>query len=270
MRFNHGAMLVLSLIVAGACSESPTQPVVTAGLTARAGSTPSNKAAIQQFAEAQGTWCLETDDPDVFVSCNNLEAAGVGFLFSMSKDETFDPFLSTDFGGVNARWWAANRPFDPRPAYSVSGSVNESRLPDGRRHLRVTMKCANTFAWFATGAGESIIGADFFDYATSAPALATCSGNFEFVVPANYVGYPDLVEVAASGTEGMELRQLSVIVEVSGALRMDYDGLKKGTNVTLTGKSGWMNKLALRGVKSAHLQQAGYDPSSNFTLKVAR
>ncbi len=252
-----GAATALSFTACSA-DETMTSAVDPAASLRHSGRT----SPIEQFANAQGTYC---DDQTTLVCVGPSNDLGIGYILNNSAANGPLPFGNSavyyilDLGGANARWWARNG-LSPRfPRYSIRGSVNESRLNDGRRRLRISLDAQNTFSFFgreyydANGEFASfdvLVGADFFEYPGVDPAtpdrrprIADVTAELDLVLPADFVGMPDLAQVVYEPTAGMEIRRMDITVAFSGRLRDTFEGIPAHSKVRIRVRDDWSHKV---------------------------
>lgn len=261
------SVLAIFAVSLAACSEISTTPVdsVDAVVSAAKAGTPTT--LIEQFALAQGTYC--DADPAGALPCSLLPP-DIGYIIGGGVAPDFDPQYTMDVGGVNARYWQRNGLSPSLPAYEASGTVVESRLGDGRRRLVINMKSRNTLSVLFTSIDGSVLGADFHEYPGETPMLADIDASIDVVVPADFVGMPDLAQVVFSPAPGMELRRFAARVEGEGVLRAAFDGIPAGTHVRMSNNSNWMPKLGARGVRSERMIMLDFDPTSRISVKPVR
>lgn len=256
-----GAAVALTLAACGS-GEKLTAPIDAEAALLRAGRT----SAIELFANAQGTYC---DDLTVLICEGPSNDLGIGYILNNSAANGPVPFgreavyYILDVGGVNNRWWAKNGLLPRFPRYSVRGSVNETRLNDGRRRLRVSLDAQNTFSSFGReyydeagqfASFDILAGADFFEYPGVDPAtpdmrprLADVTAELDLVLPADFVGMPDLAQVAYVPTAGMEIRRMDITVSFSGRLRIAFKDMPADTKVRVRVRDDWSHKVVPAG-----------------------
>lgn len=224
-----GAMLALA-----GCGSDPVAPLDASAARAAAGG-PTTQLSIHEFVAAQGSYCGGDGG-----FCDPIE--GIGSILVWG-DETGTPAASIDFGGVNARWYEANVGVDV--GYTYDGTVRERRLADGRRLVTVTLRYENTLLAAAASfdAPTPLVGAFFEEYRTADVATASGTVTIQMVLPADYVGLPDMIQVIFDPLPGMELLQLVVNQRGEGTLRQDYEGTTAGTTVRVTAHVDYLPKL---------------------------
>jgi hypothetical protein len=228
------SLLAASLLLAAtACASDPVGPASAEPSAARASAGgPVTQWTIEDFVAAQGTYC-----GSVGQFCHPTEDIASIVIWS---GPTGVPVASIDFGGVNVAWYEANLggDFD----YAASGTVRERRLADGSRLVTVNLRFENTL-FAAAGADGMLLGALFEEYGTVEPVTASGSVMLQFILPADYEGLPDFVQLALEPAPGMELLQVVANVQGEGTLRMDYDGMAAGTPVRVTLHAAYLPKL---------------------------
>jgi hypothetical protein len=256
-------IIAATLIALGACSGP--DPVVapnasTAALERSEGG--GSASAIEQFALTQGTWC----DDATSLDCRGLRDYDIGWILGNEGANFEVPpsgvslFYILDIGGVNARWWVRHHVSPRLPSYKIVGSVDESRLPDGRRRLKIRAEATNTFTFIeldhfdASGAytfSDRLLGADFFQYpgvdaatADAIPIVADATADLDLVLPANFKGYPDLIQMVVAPIDGMEIRKMNVTVDTDGRLKHEYNGIPAGAAVHASVRDDWSLYLA--------------------------
>jgi hypothetical protein len=246
------ALGLASAAVLSACSTSelPSAPEPSADLSAslHRGGGNDRLSKIEQFAMAQGTFC---DDATGATCAGPFTDLGIGYIIANYAwpPENQQGFYTADFGGVNARWWARNALSPRYPKYRIEGDVRETRLSDGRRRLRITAEIENTFTFVDIDffddddnyiTSDRLLGADFFEYPgidpdlpDLTPQLADMTIDFDLVLPADFVGMPDVAEMWFLDVRkpGMEIRKMDVTTEATGRLRSAYNGMPVGAKV---------------------------------------
>ena len=217
------AALLMAMLAVPACATDPVQPDPAAAPATMAGAHPH--AGVDAFVAVQATWC----DTQLPGDCESVEDIGLGYINAFYDGTA--PVGTLDPAGANARWYAAHREpgWPDVPPFSVRGIVTEKLLDDGRRALRVSLKAENSFVAFYDLEFNVLLGADFFEYGTEPPAVAQIDFDYEAVLPAGSVGYPDLVSPEA--WEG--ITRMDATVRTSGILRGDLRGIPAGTAVDM-------------------------------------
>ncbi len=262
-RLSTGAMLALSVAACDAPERLTGTPVSIA-----AAATPSSRVAA--FLTAQGTHCNDA----VGLLCAPTVEFDIGYLYGMCTLNCGTD-LTVDFSGMNRRWWDARNLGAYPVAYTSTGTVNETMQADGRRRLIVNIRARNTFVVFYSAEAGPLVGADFFEYRadgtpSNRPLLGEATIQADIILPAGYVGYPDIIEAAFDPTSGIEVRSINTTATVEGPLRADHDGLAAGTMVRVHGVSRSLLKLKARGVPSRRLMALDYDPTSRIEVHALR
>ncbi len=264
-------MLVFAAVLSACDSAERAVAPISAASARDAGG--ANQSTTEQFLAAQGTYCVR----DIPGDCDVIDTYGLGYLLGWCVLSCADnPGLSADFAGVNRAWWDRNGLPSYAP-YSYTGGVTESRLPDGRRRLVVNIHARNTFVMLSTYVNglAVLVGADGSEYPIisdqpKTPALGDVSLAAELILPATYVGMPDITHFTFFPAEGMEIRRLSLTMSTSGPLRAAYDGLAAGTNVDVRGHFVYLPKLGENGTNSRRLIARNYEVMSRITVQRTR
>jgi hypothetical protein len=250
-----------------AVTDTPGRASSPIGEARRSSDHGAGGSAIEQFALAQGTYC--DPDPGSAIDCSLLPP-DVGWIFGYCIDVGCPRFYVADIGGVNARYWALRQFAPALPPYSVDGTVAESRLGDGRRHLIVNLRARNTLFAIWDDQPAPLFGSDLMEYPTIAPVMADLTSAIELVLPANFVGMPDLTQLLFDPEPGMEIRRLSTTATAEGTLRRAYDDIPAGTRVEVQATSRYLPRLEARAVPGKRLVALTYDPTSRLTVKPVR
>ena len=182
------------------------------------------------------------------LDCTLFQKYGIGLVITNGVAPDFVPTFLEDFGGVEPRYYA-RRGLRPKvPAFEVDGRLDESKLPDGRRRLRISMRTSNTFIQLFDPSTPSstppipltLYGADFLElpgvspqYRDVTPTLADMESELDLVLPAAFVGLPDMVEMVFAPRAGMEIRRWDIKISSHGRLRNPINGLPAGTLVSI-------------------------------------
>lgn len=254
---------VALLAVATACGDSP---IPTAPASPPLADQPvlgkTTSAALDAFVVAQGTYC-----DDALLPCEPTYG-DIGYTLGLGE-AIGAPFMTIDVWGVNARWWP--RHFTPiHPPFEYEGSIAEHRTIDGRRRITVNVRSRNTFSAVYHGDWTVALGADFYDYGTVDPIAAEASASVELLVPGDYVGYPDIMEVAWAPKPGMELVRYTASSKTEGTLRTDFNGIAAGTEVTASISGTWQPRhMDLRG-RGVAFVRTDYSPGAVLQVKPVR
>lgn len=241
----HLALAVAGAFTLASCSDhvlTPTAPADATETLSQANDA-SRHFTVENFANAQGTFC----NPE-FLDCTLFQQYGIGLVVTNGVAPDYVPTYLEDFGGVEARYYARHGLRPKLPKFKVGGRLEESRLPDGRRRLRISMHTENTFLQLIDPNTPSpnppspltLYGADFLElpgvsptYPDVIPTLADMESEFDLVLPADFVGLPDMVEMVFAPREGMEIRRWDIRISSQGRLRNPINGLPGGTLVSI-------------------------------------
>ena len=262
-RLSSVALLAVSVAACDAADRVTATPVALA-----AAKTPASR--VDAFLAAQGTYCNDA----IGLLCAPTVTYGIGYLYGICTVNCGTDMV-VDFAGINRRWWDARNLGAYPAAYTSTGTISETVQSDGRRRLLINIRARNTFVVFYTATLGPLVGADFFEYPTNGtpsyrPLLGEATIHAEMILPAGYLGYPDIVEVLANPASGIELRSLNGTATVEGPLRAAYNGLAAGTMVRVHGVSRSLFKLQARAVPSRHLIARDYDPTSRIEVHALR
>lgn len=258
--------------VLSACDSAERAVAPSSAVSTRAAG-GANQSTTEQFLAAQGTYCVR----DIPGDCDVINEFGLGYILGFCVLSCLDnPSLTADFAGVNRAWWDRNG-LAPYAPYSYTGGVTESRLADGRRRLVVNIHARNTFVMLSTQVNgfAVIVGADAPEYPNRTlqprtPTLGDVSLAAELILPATYVGMPDITHFTFFPAEGMEIRRLSLTISTSGPLRVAYDGLVAGTEVDVRGHFVWLPKLGEKVTNNRRLIARNFETTSRITVQPTR
>ena len=223
--------------LAGACDNTlepvgPTPPVADGHFGV------SRTRSIQDFVDAQGTFC--TADGGSQGTCFSLYGpAGPPDVILWCDLDVPTPCAYFDMGAYD-RWLRA-RGVDIGTRYT--GEVREKGLEDGRRLVDIHLKVEGSF----TDVVDLELGGQYFDdpvgianaeligstplevlAGVRAPLLGRFDLKLEMALPGGYDGLPDLVELLFAPPEGMELRSFTMAGSATGTMRLAYDGKAAG------------------------------------------
>jgi hypothetical protein len=217
--------------------------------TAQAG----RERSIEEFIAAQGTYCLETGDPEhpcflfvePFPNFFGSSAAVDGRLGSVDYAGLVDSFTRPDGHVTN---------FGTR----FAGSVTERDLKDGRVQVTVNLITKNALAWAVDDPGFTFDfnGSLAFGYRPcetppegQTHALANSSMHITFINPGPNMPLPDLLQLFGNPLPGQEPLTMSMHQSADGALRSSpYNNFTEGApgqlTITQTGLLGLPESLA--------------------------
>jgi len=155
---------------------------------------------IEEFLAAQGTYCID-------------DGAGGCFLFVPPAPNYigwFDPItlyaLSVDYAGLANAWIESESGGAVSLGTTMSGSVNERSLPDGRAEGSVVLHTRDALTWAIQSpsvaeidfaANPLLFGCRAHDVLDDGqePALGECTLKVKFLNPAPGAPLPDLMEL---------------------------------------------------------------------------
>lgn len=231
----HVLLAACVVLTATACGSDPVSAPSFEPVAARASAGGStSRSTIDQFVAAQGTYCG--------IDGRFCHPLGIGSILGWSGPSG-SPAATLDFAGVNAAWYLENIGVDF--GYSSSGTVRERRLADGRRLITVNLRFENTLlaAYPDFSSLDPLVGADFTEYGTVEPVTASGTVMIRMILPRDYVGLPDIMQVIFEPLPGMELLQLVANARAEGTLRRDFDGIAAGTEVRVRVHAAYLPKL---------------------------
>ena len=257
MRCRSSLALTALALLASACADMPSTPATPSLVPAAARAAAKPRSAFADFLARQGTYCGTEGQ-----FCHPTEDIGsiLGWMSSATS-----PNVTLDFAGVNARWYLEHLGRDF--GYASTGTVHERLLADGRRLVSVNVRFDNTLVALYTGGTTPALGADFEEYGTVEPVTGSGTIMLQFVLPAGYVGLPDLLQVIYEPLPGMELLQLVANLRAEGTLRSAVDGVPAGTDARVTLHTTYLPKLAATGaVHSPKLVRTFFEPSVRIVV----
>lgn len=151
-------------------------------------------------------------------------------------DNPFHEFASVDYAGLSSSWLVANG--GPDLGTTVSGSVVERPLSDGRTLVTIVVNTKNANTWvigddvdFATG--PTLFGnraTEILGNPALTPALSSSHFRVDLKNTAPGAPLPDLVDafILGNAAPGQELRFLSFRADGSGPLHAQF-GVADGT-----------------------------------------
>ncbi len=211
--------------------------VITTGLipsTASAGQRP-----IGDFLSRQGAFCLQLDASGN-IDCGASSYGGSGcFLFVPPSpnliawtDPKGNTAMQMDYAGLQ------NAVLGGILGTTVSGSINERPLADGRAEVEVQLQTRNALTWAIQGFdfanGPLLFGARLSDVLNGAnPSLGDCTLYVKFINAAPGAPLPDLVELLQCRVQDFEV--LSFYGQASGTLANGAPGRAQVTQTGLIG-----------------------------------
>jgi len=243
------AITILAALLLAACSEVPTDTSRTASSTGSAALGQAHQSAVDAFVAAQGTYC--TAEGGSAGDCFNLFGpAGppdVGIWCGI-EEPVLCPILDH---AVNSRWLAEQG--GPSLGTTWRGTVQERRLADGRRRVTVHVQFGDALVILAdlatieTGYDDQevleaglLMGHTAHAVLEGAPALlASHAARYEFILPADYPGMPDLMEVIFFPKPGMEFLGFDASTSAVGTMRRAFLGVAAGERARISVHFNW-------------------------------
>lgn len=266
----------LGLLAAAACGEVPaaaTDPVQHPALGV------AHQSDIDAFVAAQGTFC--TPDGGSTGECTSLfgsDGPPDVVVWCDITSPTPCPYFDT---GVYARWLLEQG--GPDLGTTWRGSARERRLEDGRRHVVVDIDFRNALAHVTDFEAllsafddqellEPLVAMGHLAHAVRDGAVALLgehSIRYEFILPGEYAGMPDIVEVIYFPQEGMEFLGFDASGSAVGTMRSDYLGLEAGERARVSMHFNWdaTKESALPGQAPARgIRQTAGSPGMHMDL----
>ncbi|HET9952014.1 MAG TPA: hypothetical protein VFS09_09495 [Candidatus Eisenbacteria bacterium] len=173
-------------------------------------------------------------------------------------DNPFHQFASVDYTGLAAAWLRASG--GPDVGTTVSGTVTERKLSDGRVMVTVVLRTTRAITWVWGGEGDLATGPLQFGYRaneiladpTVTPALSNSEMKAQFTNTGPGAPLPDLVAafILGGALPGQELRSLMFRSSGTGAIHEIF-GVPEGTPGQLI--------VTQTGIFMPHSQAPTYD-----------
>lgn len=257
------------LVFTAACLDESLAPVppLTGGwfgpFSATAPAAQPTATDFDAFVQAQGTYCDSSNLP-----CDPI-FGDIGYIIGLWESPG-QPWMTVDAWGVNARWYPRHFPA-VSPTYAYTGTLAEHRLVDGRRRITAHVRSRNTFTTLYDADFVSVVlGADFFEYGQVAPLLGEAEASVELIVPADFVGYPDIMRVGYAPEPGMEVLRYTLKASAEGRTRTDFQGIPAGTLVQATVSGTWLPRLVDIKGKAKGIVLGDFTPGTVLRVKPIR
>jgi len=212
-----------SVVAVTAWSAKPALVILLLGLMAISSArlTPvhavqSVQRPISDFLSAQGTYCLDLDGMpppcDLFVPPSpNM----VGWTVSPA----FQIFALLDYAGLANNYLVSQG--GTSLGTTISGSINERPLADGRAEVSVTLRTKNALVWVSDIStefpGPLLLGHRVDQVLAGAtPALAESTFRIVFINTAPGAPLPDLIQLGFAPLPGQESKFLSIYARGTG------------------------------------------------------
>lgn len=187
------------------------------------GSAAAVHRPIQEFVDAQGTYCIDDGAGGCFI----FEPPLPNFLGQ--NDPVRDLAASVDYAGFAEEYLMANS--GPSLGTKISGKVIEQPRSDGRAKVFVLLKTKNALTWVQGGAdfsGPLLFGNKVLDVMAGAePALCNSTWKIEFINTAPGAPLPDLIQLLFAPEPGQELLAIHSTCNAKGTFHAAY-GVPEG------------------------------------------
>lgn len=278
------AALPLLLTSVAACDRPTiTEPIeFSAGSTANVTGAPATSSlTIADFIAAQGTWCTATGGP---TGCTNLYGQDGPADVLVWCDYNTEPYFCF-YGDLGVWERFVEQQTGAGFGSEFGGQVTERPLSDGRRLVHVSVHGKNVltlgideaalqvhYADPVSIANAIVVGASPHEMASRQrqPALGDLQLDFELILPADYVGLPDLVEVFYAPPDGMEFRSMRWVSNVQGITRMASGTVPAGVPARVVTNLSWNveleGKLPVQA-RAEGLRITGFSPGYHVELR---
>jgi hypothetical protein len=226
-------LVFLCLLYLGCESQSPTVTTPESKIQSEEPMLQAVQRPIEDWVAAQGTFCW----PDGMGGC---------FLF-VPPVENFqgwsDPAkgicAAFDYAGLADEWITSASGGTVSFGTTVSGSVTERPLADGRAEIHVRLHTRNAMTFAVDGCNDFSSDPLLFGHradeilAGSEAALGNVYFDLKYISPTPGAPFPDLLRLLYFPEDGEELLMTSIYVSASGPLGAAY-GVADGTPGSLT------------------------------------
>ena len=242
----HRPIALVAMLILTACSDLATG---TSGTPEAPLLGMAHQSAVDAFVAAQGTYCTAAGGKEG--DCFNLFGpAGPPDITVWCDITTPAPCPSFDHG-VYSRWLIEQG--GPDLGTTWRGTAQEKRLPDGRRRVTVGVQFRNALVDLADlEVGDQALD-DQVGYEAglvlghmphavlegAAPLLGDHSARYEFILPADYQGMPDVVELIFFPKPGMEFLGFDAAGSAVGTMRQEYLGIAAGERARISMHFNW-------------------------------
>lgn len=279
-------MAAVSLLLASvAACEKPamTEPIeFAAGSAVKvAGAPVASPRTVADFIAAQGTWCTATGGPS---GCTNLFGSGGPADVLVWCDYDAAPYLCF-YGDLGVWERFAQQQTGSGFGSKYTGKVTEQPLADGRRLVRINLRGTNVLTLgideaalqvhYADPVGMAsamVIGESPYELAhrVRPPTLGDLELDFAMILPAGYVGLPDLVELFFEPPAGMEFLSMRWVSNVPGVTRMAFGAVPAGVPARVVTNMSWNveleGKLPVQA-RANGLRVTGFSPGYHVELR---
>lgn len=210
--------------------------VLIAAALGLANAASAGQRPISDFLTRQGTYCLDDGSGGCLLF---VPPAGNFLGWSDPKTAYFTAF---DYAGI------ANAYVGGAFGTTMSGTVDERPLPDGRAEVSVVLQTRNALAW-ASSAANDFPGPILFGHllsevlAGAEPVLGSCTLQVRFINTAPGAPLPDLIQLLFVPEASQALEFLAFSAEARGGLRAAF-GVPEGTAGVLQTRQSGLVKVA--------------------------
>lgn len=278
------AALSLLLASVAACDKPAiTEPVeFSAGSPANVTGAPATSSlTVADFIAAQGTWCTATGGP---TGCTNLFGPGGPADVPVWCEYNAAPYLCF-YGDLGVWERFVQQQTGAGFGSRYTGKVTEQPLADGRRLVRINLHGTNVLTLgideaalqvhYADPVGIAsamVIGESPYELAHGVrqPTLGGLELDFEMILPADYVGLPDLVELFYEPPAGMEFLSMRWVSNVPGVTRTAFGAVPAGVPARVVTNMSWNveldGKLPVQA-RANGLRVTGFSPGYHVELR---
>lgn len=193
-------------------------------LVLAAGAGAETSRPIEEFVDAQGTFCF----PDGMGGCILFVPPIENFIGQ--SDPANGLLSSVDYAGLADSWIQDTCGLSFGTTFG--GTVSEEVLEDGRALVHVTLQTRNALSWVTDGGDFNnplLFGARAPDVCNGdEPSLGSMTLVVDFINPAPGDPLPDLLQILAAPLEGQEVLKLLMRARADGDLRAAF-GVPDGT-----------------------------------------
>lgn len=186
-------------------------------------SAASKRRPIQEFVDAQGTYCIDDGAGGCFI----FEEPLPNFLGQ--SDPARNLAASVDYAGFAEEYIVANG--GDSLGTRTRGSVTEKARSDGRANVHVLLRTKNALVWVAQGedfSGPLLFGNKVLDVMAGAtPALCLSVFEIKFINTAPGAPLPDLMQLLFAPEPGQEVVALHTTCNAKGEFHAAY-GVPEG------------------------------------------
>ena len=278
------AALPLLLASVAACDKpSATEPIEfrETSTASSAGAETASSLTIGEFIAAQGTWCTAAGGP---TGCTNLFGPGGPADVPVWCDYNTDPYFCF-YGDLGVWERFVKEQTGAGFGSEYGGQVTERPLNDGRRLVKISVHGKNVLTLgideaalqvhYADPVGIAnaiVVGASPHEMANDLrePTLGDLQLDLELILPTDYVGLPDLVELLFEPPDGMEFLSMRWVSNVQGVTRMAFGAVPAGVPARVVTNMSWNveleGKLPVQA-RANGLRVTGFSPGYHVELR---